>query len=1009
MLGRKKPRIRKQAGTHGKRLRFELLEHRLLLAASSVIQQQFRADDFSVSGVFGYDMQIPASNNYHDVVPSGSFSSTTGHIAWTSQKDATGFIEGQATSPGSSTFEWSGSTWLATRYTLEETGRFDFSIDATAAPSQLHMITAKANTTYYTSYENPRVLGPSGPDFPQPNPAPSHFFGGDVALYTGTFSPSTQQVGINYEQASPRTSAGSPPAALQWADQTATDMVLAVNTSTPISVPNGWATVPPVSQLVAPAVDLSQGLDLTVDVHGKPVATANVQTPVATVRLYWATSATDMSTAQEIPVTAGAGALGVYWNSSRLQAVVTQFPTRPANAAFLRVSIDAASGADATASNNTQFVAIFQARSATSGPVSADSVFDGRTTSSLLAAADVAESNIQVQAYAPTSSLGAVVQVANQQGGYRYDPTAVPQFRALAQGETANDVIQFLAVKGAVAGSLASHTITVTGVNDSPIAGADSSATTSYRKLLLAANTLLSNDTDVDHNDVVTVSSVASASQRGATVQAIYANSTIVQIEYNPLTSDELKGLAPGQQRSDEFTYQIVDQQGVAATGHVSITVTGSPLLTINSVPPQSTRSDQLTTPIPITVIDPDGAVANLQLSGQAANVSLIPNANLQFSGTGQQRQLVITPVSGNLGRTQIQLTVSDGLGRFTSLSFLMVVGSPNDRDLDGVLNTVEDVGPNSGDMNRDGIQDSAQPNVASLPGQGSGAYLCLTVPGLQALGNIATLATPDPSGPAVIGLFPLGLVHYEVLVDGPGAASTVTLQTNLATPTLNRYYQYDASAGDGVGWLNFMENGDEGARVFHDRIEVKLRDGGRGDQIKVSDGRIIAEGAPAHVARPWQNDQPLDANNDGSVTPLDVLTLITQFNLERGGDLLELPAGTNSLPAFLDTSGDGTFSPLDVLTVINYLNNPPSGTGEAADPAAAPVPGGSLSAIVATPTLDTAVSPDATGLTRPPELLAGPAVVPPSVGGASIAKRKADFTADVDALLAEVGRLEQL
>ncbi len=1017
MLSRKKSRFRKQAGTYSKRLRFEALEPRCLLTAATLVEpQQFRADNFSIGGSFTYDMRLPNSNNYHDWVENGVYSSTAGHVAWTSPKAGTGFMEASATGPGRSTFDAIGSTWTATTYTIDETGRFDFSIDAALA--KLQMVTVNAYTAQYQSgsYQNPRPLGSSGPDFPQPAQAPAHFFGGAAALYLGTFDPSTQKALIGYSQSSlppdpPMTAtAGSPAAALVWADNTATDMVLTIkNIASPISVPASWSTVSPTSQLAA-GVDLAQGLEFTVDVHGKPVPTTKekVETPVATVKLFWAASATDM-TGQEIPVTADTGTLGVYWNSSHLHSLITGFPARPANASFVRVTITAAPGVGTIASNSTQFVAIFQARSDTNGPVSANSAFDGRATS-LLAAADRLEPDIKVEAYAPTSSRGAVVQVVNQQGGYWYNPTAAPQIQALAQGETTSDVIQFLAVK-AQAGSLASHTITVVGVNDAPVAGTDTSATKSYRKLLLTAETLLANDTDVDHNDVITLSGVASKSSRGADVLAILANSKIVQIEYNPMGSSELKSLAPGQQLSDDFTYEISDLLGAKATGHVVITVTGSQLLTIRSVPAQGTRSDRPTAAIPLTVVDPDADASNLQWSGQAANPSLIPNANLQFSGTGQQWQLVINPVSGNTGRTPIQLTVSDGLGRSTSASFLMVVGSAEDWDLDGVPNTVEDAGPNGGDMNADGIPDSRQPNVASLPAQGSGVYLCLIVPGTQGFSQVASVASPAPSGSAANAQFPLGLVQYELLVENPGAASTVTFRTNLATPTLNRFYQYDAPPG--VGWRTFMDNGNEGARVFADRIEVNVRDGGRGDQGGVpSDGQIIAVGAPAHVAHPWQNDQPLDVNNDGVISPLDVLTLIIQINLNRPASLGELPQGTDSLPPFLDPSGDNLLSSLDVLTVINYLNNAAGGEGEANAPAAAvatPVPNATVELVLVTQTLDTAYRQGDSGLSRSPESLVGPAVVQSVAIRAPIAKRKADFASDVDSLLAELGRLTEI
>lgn len=61
----------------------------------------------------------------------------------------------------------------------------------------------------------------------------------------------------------------------------------------------------------------------------------------------------------------------------------------------------------------------------------------------------------------------------------------------------------------------------------------------------------------------------------------------------------------------------------------------------------------------------------------------------------------------------------------------------------------------------------------------------------------------------------------------------------------------------------------------------------------------------------------PLDVNDDGNVTPLDVLLVINDLN-SRGS---RLPARGPSDTEYLDSTGDGAVSPLDVLVIINALN----------------------------------------------------------------------------------------
>lgn len=62
--------------------------------------------------------------------------------------------------------------------------------------------------------------------------------------------------------------------------------------------------------------------------------------------------------------------------------------------------------------------------------------------------------------------------------------------------------------------------------------------------------------------------------------------------------------------------------------------------------------------------------------------------------------------------------------------------------------------------------------------------------------------------------------------------------------------------------------------------------------------------------------EQPLDVNGDGAVSPIDALLILNQLNLEGPTEI----EGRAEL-AKLDTNGDGFISPMDALLVINYLN----------------------------------------------------------------------------------------
>lgn len=71
-----------------------------------------------------------------------------------------------------------------------------------------------------------------------------------------------------------------------------------------------------------------------------------------------------------------------------------------------------------------------------------------------------------------------------------------------------------------------------------------------------------------------------------------------------------------------------------------------------------------------------------------------------------------------------------------------------------------------------------------------------------------------------------------------------------------------------------------------------------------------------------WQNPRDrYDVDEDGLISPLDVLVLVNDINQFSTRILpSETPAGPKP-PPYLDVDGDDYVSPLDVLLVINYLN----------------------------------------------------------------------------------------
>jgi hypothetical protein len=103
----------------------------------------------------------------------------------------------------------------------------------------------------------------------------------------------------------------------------------------------------------------------------------------------------------------------------------------------------------------------------------------------------------------------------------------------------------------------------------------------------------------------------------------------------------------------------------------------------------------------------------------------------------------------------------------------------------------------------------------------------------------------------------------------------------------------------------------------------------------EVEDYQVVIGGPP------WQNSsRALDVNNDGFVTPIDVLLIINFLNNYQGVSALPNPppftpiAGTPIFPdnpgrgqdLFIDVNGDGFVTPIDALQVINAVNSGQTG-----------------------------------------------------------------------------------
>ena len=217
---------------------------------------------------------------------------------------------------------------------------------------------------------------------------------------------------------------------------------------------------------------------------------------------------------------------------------------------------------------------------------------------------------------------------ANLDGTITYTPAA---------NYNGTDTFTYAISDGHGGTSGATVTVTVTGVNDAPVAANDAATTTEDTPVNI---TVLANDTDVD-GDSLSVTSVSLPAHGAA---AINLDGTI---RYTP---------AANYNGSDVFTYMIGDGHGGTATGTVNVTVTA-----VNDAPVAANDSYSTDEETVLTIAAP-GVLANdtdvdhdaltaIVMSGPAHGTVTL-NANGSFT---------YTPAANYTGGDSFTYKASDG------------------------------------------------------------------------------------------------------------------------------------------------------------------------------------------------------------------------------------------------------------------------------------------------------------------------------------------------------------
>ena len=195
------------------------------------------------------------------------------------------------------------------------------------------------------------------------------------------------------------------------------------------------------------------------------------------------------------------------------------------------------------------------------------------TEASLTSGADLLAnddgSSLSVTGFNASSTSGAAVTVTAT-GEFTYDPTGSTALQSLDTGDQVDDTFTYTVTDIFNQQTTATVTITVNGVNDAPDVNDDSF--TGGERSTTSGN-LLSNDSDVDTNDTLSITSVAGGAP-GTIVTpkgAVLTVNADGSLSYDPSTSATLNALATGESDSETIAYEASDG---TATVAASVTFT---------------------------------------------------------------------------------------------------------------------------------------------------------------------------------------------------------------------------------------------------------------------------------------------------------------------------------------------------------------------------------------------------------------------------------------------------
>ena len=111
---------------------------------------------------------------------------------------------------------------------------------------------------------------------------------------------------------------------------------------------------------------------------------------------------------------------------------------------------------------------------------------------------------------------------------------------------------------------------------------------------------------------------------------------------------------------------------------------------TISTIPEQVIAQDEIMGPVTFFVNDFESPVDDLLVTGSSNRARLVLDSNIQLTGTGNERTIIIVPEAGEFGDARITLVVSDGELEATK-SFKLVVKEKSQFNTPPTISSISD------------------------------------------------------------------------------------------------------------------------------------------------------------------------------------------------------------------------------------------------------------------------------------------------------------------------------